>query len=572
MKKLIRYFKYYIKESILGPLFKLFEATLELIVPLIIAKIIDTGITLGDRSYTLRMCLVLVLLGAVGLAFSVTAQYFAAKAAVGITTRLRHTLFSHIQTLSHTELDTLGTPTVITRLTSDTNQVQTGVNLTLRLLLRSPFVVFGAMVMAFTIDAASAMTFVYTIPLLSIVVFGIMLISIPLYKRVQSRLDTVTRISRDNLSGVRVIRAFAKEESETEQFREASNTLAAAQKRAAGISALLNPLTYVIINLAVIMLIHIGAIKVDGGLLTQGEVVALYNYMSQILVELIKLANLIVSITKAVSSAGRISDTLDIESSIKSGSITEGSGDTAIEFKDVSLFYKNAGDASLTDISFSAKRGETIGVIGGTGSGKSSLINLIPRFYDASCGEVRVFGVDVRDFDVEALRSKIGIVPQRAALFATTIRDNLLWGKQNANEDELLGAIRAAQAEKVVSDKGGLDARVEPDADNFSGGQRQRLTVARAIIGKPEILILDDASSALDYATDAEMRRSVREYCEGATLVIVSQRTSSIMHADKIIVLDDGRCVGIGTHDELLAGCEVYREIHLSQFGEVEEK
>ena len=571
MKKILGYFRYYIKESILGPLFKLFEATLELIVPLIIAAIIDKGISAGDRPYTVRACLILVLLGAVGLAFSVTAQYFAAKAAVGCTTRLRHTLFSHIQTFSHTELDTLGTPTVITRLTSDTNQVQSGINLTLRLLLRSPFVVFGAMIMAFTIDFDSAITFVYTIPALSIVVFGIMLISIPLYKKVQSRLDTVTRITRDNLSGVRVIRAFSKEDDEIRQFREASGTLSAAQNGVGRISALLNPLTYIIINLAIIVLIDVGALKVDGGLLSQGEVVALYNYMSQILVELIKLANLIVSITKAISSAGRISDVLDIESSIKGGERTEGAGDVAIEFKDVSLTYKGSNEPSLSGISFTVLRGETLGIIGGTGSGKSTLINLIPRFYDATEGEVRIFGVDAREYDVEALRKMIRVVPQRAALFEGTIRENMLWGKPDADEEEILGALRAAQADKIVSDKGGLDARVELDADNFSGGQKQRLTVARAIVTKPEILILDDSSSALDYKTDADMRREVRAFCPDSTVVIVSQRTSSIMHADRIIVLDDGECVGIGTHGELLSSSAVYREIYESQFGEVAE-
>ena len=571
MKKILSYCKFYIRESILGPLFKFFEAAIELFVPLMIAAIIDNGISKGDSSYAVSASLILVLLGAIGLAFSITAQYFAAKAAVGSVTMLRHDLFSHIQSLSHRELDAIGTSSIITRLTADANQVQAGINLTLRLLLRSPFVVFGAMVMAFTIDFHSALTFVSAIPALALAVFAIMLISIPLFKRVQARLDSITAIARDNLAGARVIRAFAMEEHEAEGFRDASATLTGAQKRVGRISALLNPITFVIINLAIIVLISIGAIKVDGGFLTQGQVVALYNYMSQILVELIKLANLIISVTKAVSSAGRINDVFAIEGSIVSGKECEGKSDTAIEFSHVSFTYKSAAAPSLSDISFSAKRGETIGIIGGTGAGKTSLINLIPRFYDASSGNVLVFGRDVREYDTEALRRKVRIVPQKAMLFEGTVRDNIRWGKPDADDEEIFAAITAAQANGFVLEKGGLDAEVELDADNFSGGQRQRLTVARAIVGKPDIIIFDDSSSALDYATDAAMRRDVRAFAPDSTLVIVSQRTSSIMHADRIIVLDDGVAVGVGRHEELLESSPIYREIYNSQFGEVEE-
>lgn len=571
MKKILSYCKFYICESILGPLFKFFEAAIELFVPLMIAAIIDNGISKGNSSYAVSASLILVLLGAIGLAFSITAQYFAAKAAVGSVTMLRHDLFSHIQSLSHSELDSIGTSSIITRLTADANQVQAGINLTLRLLLRSPFVVFGAMVMAFTIDFHSALTFVSAIPALALAVFAIMLISIPMFKRVQARLDSITTIARDNLAGARVIRAFAMEEHEAGGFREASATLAGAQKRVGRISALLNPITFVIINLAIIVLINIGAIKVDGGFLTQGQVVALYNYMSQILVELIKLANLIISVTKAVSSAGRINDVFMIQSSIVSGKETEGTSDTAIEFSQVSFTYKSAAAPSISNISFSANRGETIGIIGGTGSGKTSLINLIPRFYDASSGSVLVFGRDVREYDTEALRRKVSIVPQKAMLFEGTVRDNIRWGKPDADDGEIFAAITAAQADRFVLEKGGLDAAVELDADNFSGGQRQRLTVARAIVGKPDIIIFDDSSSALDYATDAAMRRDVRAFTPDSTLVIVSQRTSSIMHADRIIVLDDGVAVGVGTHEELLESSPVYREIYNSQFGEVEE-
>ena len=568
MKKVLKYLKYYITESILGPLFKLLEATLELIVPLIIAAIIDTGIGSSDNSYTVKACLLLVLLGAVGLAFSVTAQYFAAKAAVGCSARIRHTLFSHVQSLSHTEMDTIGTSTLITRMTSDVNQVQSGINLTLRLLLRSPFVVFGAMIMAFSIDWRSALSFAYTIPLLAIVIFAIMLVCIPLYKKVQKRLDRTLITTKDNLEGARVIRAFSGEEAEICEFAKRNGELTATQKFVGRISSLLNPLTYVIINLGILLLIHDGAIRVDSGAITQGQLVALYNYMLQVLVELIKLANLIISVTKAVSSAGRIGSVLEVESSIRSGTgkATENECDTAVEFSGVSFAYKCAGENSLSNISFSAKRGEVIGIIGGTGSGKSTLVNLIPRFYDVSGGEVKVFGTDVRELDTDSLRKRIGIVPQKAVLFEGTIRDNMRWGKPDATDEEILRAVELAQASDVISSKGGLDALIEEGGSNLSGGQRQRLTIARALVRRPAILILDDSSSALDFATDAKLRAALKKLDTGTTVFIVSQRTSSIMHADRIVVLDDGEAVGIGTHEELLESSAVYREIYDSQF------
>ena len=568
MKKVLKYLKYYIKESILGPLFKLLEATLELIVPLIIAAIIDTGIAASDTGYTVKMCLILVLLGAVGLAFSVTAQYFAAKAAVGCSARIRHTLFAHVQSLSHTEMDTLGTSTLITRMTSDVNQVQSGINLTLRLLLRSPFVVFGAMIMAFTIDWKSALTFTYTIPALAVVIFAIMLVCIPLYKKVQRKLDRTLVITKDNLEGARVIRAFCNEEAEILEFSKRNGELTATQKFVGRISSLLNPLTYVIINLGILLLIHNGALRVDSGAITQGQLVALYNYMLQILVELIKLANLIINVTKAVSSAGRIAGVLDVESSIiKTGECNEDvDTELAVEFSDVSFTYKGAQESSLSGISFTAKRGEVIGIIGGTGSGKSTLVNLIPRFYDATEGVVRVFGNDVKDYSPTELREKIGIVPQKAVLFEGTIRENMRWGKPDATDEEILRAVSLAQADDVLSAKGGLDANIEEGGSNLSGGQRQRLTIARALVREPKILILDDSSSALDFATDAKLRAAIKKLDTGTTVFIVSQRSSSIMHADKIIVLDDGNPVGIGTHDALLSTSSVYREIYDSQF------
>lgn len=564
MKKLLVYLKDYIKESILGPLFKLLEALFELFVPLVIAAIIDTGIENGDTGYIIKMCLVLVLLGFVGLAFSITAQYFAAKASVGFVSKIRHVLFGHIQSLSYSELDQIGTSTLITRMTSDMNQVQNGMNLALRLLLRSPFVVFGAMIMAFTIDVPSAMIFVYVTIVLLIVVFGIMLGSIPLYKKVQQKLDAVMTVTRENLTGVRVIRAFCKEDEETDDFINKNNELTASQKFVGKISALMNPVTYVIINLAIIRLIHTGAVRVEAGILTQGAVVALYNYMSQILVELIKLANLIINITKSIACGNRIQAVLDIKPDLESGnsSCNEGS----VEFDHVNLRYKNAGADSLSDITFTAAKGETIGIIGGTGSGKSSLVNLIPRFYDAASGEVKVGGVNVKDMDVEQLREKIGVVPQKAVLFHGTIRENMQWGVTNASDDEIMEAIEAAQGLDVIKAKGGLDCEIEQGGKNLSGGQRQRLTIARALVKKPEILILDDSASALDFATDAALRKSLRELDYHPTVFIVSQRTSSIQHADRIIVLDDGAAVGIGTHDELMKSCFVYQEIYNSQF------
>ena len=564
MKKLLIYLKDYIKESILGPLFKLLEALFELFVPLVIAAIIDTGIENGDTGYIIKMCLVLVLLGFVGLAFSITAQYFAAKASVGFVSKIRHVLFGHIQSLSYSELDQIGTSTLITRMTSDMNQVQNGMNLALRLLLRSPFVVFGAMIMAFTIDVPSAMIFVYVTIVLLIVVFGIMLGSIPLYKKVQQKLDAVMTVTRENLTGVRVIRAFCKEDEETDDFINKNNELTASQKFVGKISALMNPVTYVIINLAIIWLIHTGAVRVEAGILTQGAVVALYNYMSQILVELIKLANLIINITKSIACGNRIQAVLDIKPDLESGnsSCNEGS----VEFDHVNLRYKNAGADSLSDIPFTAAKGETIGIIGGTGSGKSSLVNLIPRFYDAASGEVKVGGVNVKDMDVEQLREKIGVVPQKAVLFHGTIRENMQWGVTNASDDDIMEAIEAAQGLDVIKAKGGLDCEIEQGGKNLSGGQRQRLTIARALVKKPEILILDDSASALDFATDAALRKSLRELDYHPTVFIVSQRTSSIQHADRIIVLDDGAAVGIGTHDELMKSCSVYQEIYNSQF------
>lgn len=564
MKKLLVYLKDYIKESILGPLFKLLEALFELFVPLVIAAIIDTGIENGDTGYIIKMCMVLVLLGFVGLAFSITAQYFAAKASVGFVSKIRHVLFGHIQSLSYSELDQIGTSTLITRMTSDMNQVQNGMNLALRLLLRSPFVVFGAMIMAFTIDVPSAMIFVYVTIVLLIVVFGIMLGSIPLYKKVQQKLDAVMTVTRENLTGVRVIRAFCKEDEETDDFINKNNELTASQKFVGKISALMNPVTYVIINLAIIWLIHTGAVRVEAGILTQGAVVALYNYMSQILVELIKLANLIINITKSIACGNRIQAVLDIKPDLESGnsSCNEGS----VKFDHVNLRYKNAGADSLSDITFTAAKGETIGIIGGTGSGKSSLVNLIPRFYDAASGEVKVGGVNVKDMDVEQLREKIGVVPQKAVLFHGTIRENMQWGVTNASDDDIMEAIEAAQGLDVIKAKGGLDCEIEQGGKNLSGGQRQRLTIARALVKKPEILILDDSASALDFATDAALRKSLRKLDYHPTVFIVSQRTSSIQHADRIIVLDDGAAVGIGTHDELMKSCSVYQEIYNSQF------
>lgn len=566
--KLLKYIKSYKKECVLGPLFKLLEALLELFVPLVIASIIDNGIGNSDRGYVVGMVFVLVGLGVVGLAFSITAQYFAAKAAVGFSTKVKHELFRHIESLSWTEIDGIGTSTLITRMTSDMNQIQNGVNLTLRLLLRSPFVVFGAMIMAFTINVQAALIFVAAIPALSVVVFGIMLWCIPLYKKVQSKLDKVLGITRENLTGVRVIRAFCKEEDEIQNFTARNDELTAAQKFVGRISALMNPLTYVIINLAIIWLIQTGAMQVNEGSLSQGDVVALYNYMSQILVELIKLANLIISLTKSVACGNRVQAIFEIHSSqeVSDDRSEHGSADYAVEFRNVSLKYANASADSLTNMNFAVKRGETVGIIGGTGSGKSSLVNLIPRFYDATNGEVLIGGRSANSFEPEELRMKIGVVPQKAVLFKGTIRENMQWGKSDATDAEIMEAARTAQAADVIDGKGGLDYEIEQGGKNLSGGQRQRFTIARALVRKPEILILDDSASALDFATDAALRKSIREMDSKPTVFIVSQRTSSIQHADKIIVLDDGRIVGIGKHSELLETCPVYTEIYNSQF------
>ncbi len=602
MKKLLVYLKDYKKETVLAPLFKLLEASFELLVPLVMAAIIDTGIARSDRGYIFRMCLVLVALGVIGLVCSITAQFFAAKAAVGFAAKLKHALFAHIQSLSFTEMDTIGTSTLITRMTSDANQVQNGVNMVLRLFLRSPFIVFGAMAMAFTIDVKAALVFVATIPLLSLVVFGIMMLTMPMYRKAQGGLDQVLGITRENLTGMRVLRAFNKEESERARFEEKNGALTAMQKRVGSLSGLMNPVTYVVINGGIIALVWSGAWRVESGAITQGEVVALVNYMSQILVELVKLANLIVTITKAIACGNRIESVFEIRSSLTdgkgvSGRIqtggawkkgesadmegTAGAGEEAggrenagqpeaspaVEFRHVCLTYQNAGAESLTDLHFTAYKGQTIGIIGGTGSGKSSLVNLIPRFYDATKGRVLVDGRDVRDYTLEELRGRIGMVPQKAVLFKGTIRENLLWGRKDASDEELYRALDISQAREFVDGKeGGLDAPVAQGGKNLSGGQRQRLTIARALVRKPSILILDDSASALDYATDARLRKAVREMEEGPTVFIVSQRASSILHADQIIVLDDGAVAGIGTHEQLLALCPAYQEIYYSQF------
>ena len=560
-------------------MFKLLEATFELIVPLVMAAIIDTGVATGDKSYIMKMCMVLVLLAVIGLTCSITAQYFAAKAAVGFATKLRHALFAHIERLSFTEMDTVGTATLITRMTSDVNQVQNGVNLVLRLFLRSPFIVFGAMVMAFTIDVKAALVFVVTIPLLSIIVFGIMLISIPLYKKVQSALDKVLGITRENLTGSRVIRALNKEDDEKVHFNENNDLLTRAQIYVGKISALMNPLTYVIINGAIVVLVWTGAVRVDNGYITQGEVVALINYMSQILVELVKLANLIININKSIACGNRIQSIFEMQPSITDGSgqkVDKVQTDTAdrseeaeyaVEFSHVGLTYAGAGDESLTDIDFKVKKGETIGIIGGTGSGKSSVVNLIPRFYDVTSGFIKVDGKDIKDYPLEELRGKIGTVLQKAVLFHGTIRENLKWGNPDATEEDLNRAITVAQAKEFVDNKEGrLDFEIEQGGKNLSGGQRQRLTIARAVVKKPEILILDDSASALDFATDAALRKAIREMEGETTVFIVSQRAASIQHADRIVVLDDGKIVGLGTSEELLESCEVYQEIYNSQF------
>ena len=569
MKRLGVYLKPYTRESILGPLFKLLEALLELLVPLVVADIIDTGIGAGDGGFIVRRCLILIGLGLLGLASSVTAQYFAAKAAIGFTASVRHALFRKVQSLSYAELDKLGTSTLMTRMTSDMNQVQTGLNLALRLLLRSPFVVFGAMIMAFTIDVKSAWVFAVIIPLLFAVVFGIMFSCIPLYKKVQGRLDGVLGAAKENLAGVRVIRAFGKERQEVESFEEKSGQLLSSQLFVGKISALLNPVTYVMINFAIIAVLRVGGGQVYKGILTQGQVLALYNYMSQILVELIKMANLILSMTKATASAKRVAAILALESSldVPQENPEEPKAAPAVEFDGVTFTYPTGGAPALSDISFTLEHGKTLGIIGGTGSGKSTLIGLIPRFYDVQEGCVKVDGCDVRQYPLETLRRKIGLVPQKALLFKGTIRENLLWGDEGATDDEIRDALRAAQAQEVVDGKPeGLDYEVETGGRNFSGGQRQRLTVARALVRKPEVLILDDSASALDFATDAALRHALRELPWKPAVVIISQRTASIRFADEILVLDDGKLAGRGTHEELLQTCEVYREIYESQF------
>ncbi len=566
MKRTLKYMKGYGKECVLGPLFKLLEASFELMIPLVVARIVDVGIGQNDSGYLVRMGLIMAALGIVGLVSAVVAQYFAAKAAVGFAARLRAALMRKILGLSYSQIDSLGTSTMVTRMTSDVDKVQNGVNLTLRLLLRSPFVVFGAMIMAFTIDPKAALVFAGVIGALCVVVFGIMLITMPMHKKVQSGLDQVTAATRQNLSGVRVLRGFCKESDEIQSFKQRTQTLADGQIAVGRISGLMNPLTLVIVNLAVIVLIYVGAVRVDGGLLTQGLVVALYNYMSQILVELIKMANLIVTITKAIACGHRIGDVLELDTaSDQQGAPANIQG--AVEFSNVSVCYKGAGADSLNAITFSASAGQTIGVIGGTGSGKTTLVNLIPRFYEATEGVVWIDGVDVTQINQAALRSQIGVVPQKAVLFSGTIRENLLWGNENATDEQLWEALRLAQAEDVVKNKPlMLDEPVEQGGTNFSGGQRQRLTIARALVRKPSVLIMDDSASALDYATDAQLRMAIRKMPQPPTTFIVSQRAASVRFADLILVLDDGELVGQGTHEELLAQCPTYQEIYYSQF------
>ena len=571
LRALLKYLRNYKKETVLAPLFKLLEASFELFVPLVMAAIIDHGIGQADGVYVLKMGGVLIALGLIGLVCSITAQYFAAKAATGFSTELRHELFEHIQKLSYTKMDTIGTSTLITRMTSDINQVQSGVNLVLRLFLRSPFIVFGAMVMAFTVDVKAALVFVAAIPLLSLVVFGIMLITMPLYRKVQSNLDAVLGITRENLTGVRVIRAFNKEADEKQRFEQQNQMLTDAQKFVGKISGLMNPVTYIIVNGALIVLIYTGSLRVDAGIITQGQVVALVNYMSQILVELVKLANLIITVTKAFACGNRIQSVFEEETGMTEGSegwTDPGEADTpVVEFDHVNLRYAGAGEDSLTDISFRAMPGQTIGVIGGTGSGKSSVVNLIPRFYDATEGSVRIQGKDARDYRLEELRSHIGMVPQKAVLFQGTIAQNLRWGKENATEAELEKAIEISQAKEFVDGKEErLNYQIEQNGKNLSGGQRQRLTIARALVRDPEILILDDSASALDFATDAKLRKAIRQMDSHPVVFIVSQRASSIQYADQILVLDDGELAGIGTHAELMESCEIYREIYESQF------
>ncbi len=570
MKDLIKYLRHYIKESILAPLFKMLEASFELFVPLVMAAIIDTGIKNSDKPYIFKMGMVLVGLAIVGFISALTAQYFAAKAAVGFGKELRGDLYRHINTLSYSEIDKIGTSTLITRLTADVNQMQTAVNLFLRLFLRSPFIVIGAVVMAFTVDPKTAIIFAVSIPLLAVVVFGIMFYSVPIYKKVQNRLDSVMRMTRENLSGVRVIRAFNHEQREIEDFDKCSEELKDMQLYGGKISAYLNPITYVIVNLSIVLIIYVGGLRVDTGRLTQGEVISLINYMSQVLVELIKLSNLIINLTKSVACGNRINDVFKIKPSINDGSGIKTENDTAVEFDHVSATYAGSNEKSLDSLTLNVPRGSTVGIIGATGSGKTTLINLIPRFYDVSGGSLKVNGTDVRNYNVDELRKLVGVVPQKAALVSGTVRDNMKWGKPDATDKEINAALKTAQALYFVDEKDGLDSKILQGGKNLSGGQIQRLTIARALVRKPEILILDDSSSALDFATDAALRRAIKSDTDNMTVFIVSQRFSTIKNADMIIVLDDGRVCGIGKHDELFESCEEYRDICESQLSSKE--
>ncbi len=570
MKDIIKYLRHYIKESILAPLFKMLEASFELFVPLVMAAIIDTGIKNSDKPYIFKMGMVLVGLAIVGFISALTAQYFAAKAAVGFGKELRGDLYRHINTLSYSEIDKIGTSTLITRLTADVNQMQTAVNLFLRLFLRSPFIVIGAVVMAFTVDPKTAIIFAVSIPLLAVVVFGIMFYSVPIYKKVQNRLDSVMRMTRENLSGVRVIRAFNHEQREIEDFDKCSEELKDMQLYGGKISAYLNPITYVIVNLSIVLIIYVGGLRVDTGRLTQGEVISLINYMSQVLVELIKLSNLIINLTKSVACGNRINDVFKIKPSINDGSGIKTENDTAVEFDHVSATYAGSNEKSLDSLTLNVPRGSTVGIIGATGSGKTTLINLIPRFYDVSGGSLKVNGTDVRNYNVDELRKLVGVVPQKAALVSGTVRDNMKWGKPDATDEEINAALKTAQALDFVDEKNGLDSKILQGGKNLSGGQIQRLTIARALVRKPEILILDDSSSALDFATDAALRRAIKSDTDNMTVFIVSQRFSTIKNADMIIVLDDGRVCGIGKHDELFESCEEYRDICESQLSSKE--
>lgn len=570
MKDLLRYLRHYVKESILAPLFKMLEASFELFVPLVIAAIIDTGIKNSDKPYIFKMVMVLVALAVVGFISALTAQYFAAKAAVGFGKELRSDLYRHINTLSYSEIDKIGTSTLITRLTADVNQMQTAVNLFLRLFLRSPFIVIGAVVMAFTVDPKTALIFAVSIPLLAVVVFGIMFYSVPIYKKVQNRLDSVMRITRENLSGVRVIRAFNHEQQEIEDFEKYSGELKDMQLYGGRISAYLNPITYVIVNISIVLIIYVGGLRVDTGRLTQGEVISLINYMSQVLVELIKLSNLIINLTKSVACGNRINDVFKLSPSVNDGNGEKTEGEFAVEFDNVSAVYSGSKEKSLDSLTLSVPRGATVGIIGATGSGKTTLVNLIPRFYDVSSGAVRVNGTDVRNYSTEELRELVGVVPQKAALVSGTVRDNMKWGKPDATDDEINSALKIAQAFGFVNEKEGLDTKILQGGKNLSGGQIQRLTIARALVRKPDILILDDSSSALDFATDAALRKAIKSDTENMTVFIVSQRFSTIKNADMIVVLDDGKVCGIGKHDELFENCEEYRDICKSQLSSKE--